>query len=874
MDLRRDNDIHGELRSLLELHCEHRLSSEERNRLNTILREDENARQCYVRFMDLHGLLHYEAGFAGASSDDILPRVFRDDQNARHVADVVPTNACPSARRRVPRLVSGALVLASLAGSVAILAWYLASTHRDRPREDVVGINEPGVACIARLCRVQWQGDEDGLREWSRLSAGQRLRLASGRVELFFDRGAVLIVEGPADLQVVNSMRARARQGKITARVGADASGFAIETPAGEVIDLGTEFGLQVTQAGTTDVVVFRGKVDFRYQPAERLHEPAQTRRLTSGEALRVDRQGRFSRIMAVDSDQFPASADPTVRPEVSSGLIAAIKDNLREPDSAKYYQIVRRGLSEDARAYVDRDHEWNGVDVAGLPAFLRGADYVRTFNDDKRAGDLKTTVTLTRPAVLYVLFDDRYEPPIWLREAFRDTGFDVGLDEGPSPLIDLSVGVGPGVSIDQVFSVWKRVVEKPGCITLGPMGKKVGGKAMYGIAATEYPPKPAPLPEHTRWNLGELSKPPRYEWLDRSGNVHSLLYEAEPYQGKKTRVYALYASPKTLGTETATESGRTYPAVVLVHGGMGHAYPQWVELYARRGYAAIAMDLGGSIGVGQERERLDDGGPPQDDRLIFETPELPDCDHWTYHAVADVILAHSLIRSFSEVDPQRTGVVGVSWGGYLTCIAAAVDDRYTAALSMYGCGFVYANSHWAYKFDRQQNPAWTAKWARQWDPSAYVGSLTTPILFVTGSRDQYYPLDSLAKTYTLVNGLKYMRIEPDMKHGHWFDQPECLAFMDQQLQGGPPLPRVIRCELRDGRTVVDVQGPTPIAEATLHYTTGRHEESTTRRWIALPMRIEGSRTVGEAPPDNTTAWFVTVKDERGLMISSEAVVK
>ena len=61
--------------------------------------------------------------------------------------------------------------------------------------------------------------------------------------------------------------------------------------------------------------------------------------------------------------------------------------------------------------------------------------------------------------------------------------------------------------------------------------------------------------------------------------------------------------------------------------------------MYARRGYAAIAMDLGGKIGEGKEMKRLPDGGPPQDDHTKFRLPDLPDKDQWTYHAVADVIL-------------------------------------------------------------------------------------------------------------------------------------------------------------------------------------------------------------------------------------------
>ena len=54
---------------------------------------------------------------------------------------------------------------------------------------------------------------------------------------------------------------------------------------------------------------------------------------------------------------------------------------------------------------------------------------------------------------------------------------------------------------------------------------------------------------------------------------------------------------------------------------------------------------------------------------------------HWCYHGVANVIRAHSLIRSFPEVDDDRTAITGISWGGFLTCIVSGLDDRFKAAI-------------------------------------------------------------------------------------------------------------------------------------------------------------------------------------------------
>ena len=101
---------------------------------------------------------------------------------------------------------------------------------------------------------------------------------------------------------------------------------------------------------------------------------------------------------------------------------------------------------------------------------------------------------------------------------------------------------------------------------------------------------EPFPLPKETPWDLAALKKAPEFEWLSQKGGVHSMTYSGETYRGKPTRVFAYYASPKTLGKGGDDK----VPGIVLVHGGGGAAIVNWAELWAKRGYAAIAMDLAG----------------------------------------------------------------------------------------------------------------------------------------------------------------------------------------------------------------------------------------------------------------------------------------
>jgi len=374
-------------------------------------------------------------------------------------------------------------------------------------------------------------------------------------------------------------------------------------------------------------------------------------------------------------------------------------------------------------------------------------------------------------------------------------------------------------------------------------------------------------LPDTTPWDLAALSTAPAYEWSAQEGPVWSLYYAGEAYRGKPTRVFAYYASPATLDAER-TDNER-FPAVVLVHGGGGTAFKEWAELWARRGYAAIAMDLGA---CGPEHKPLSDGGPNQTDDTKFGAIDESPQDQWTYHSVANVILAHSLIRSFKDVDAKRTALTGISWGGYLTCIVAGLDSRFKAAVPVYGCGYLHENSVWLDRFARmtaQQKD----KWVRLWDPHMYIGSAQMPVFFVNGTNDFAYPLDSYARTYGLVKGQRNIRITVNMPHGHqqgWAPK-EIGLFIDQYLKDDLPLPSIQKPKLAAGRIHARIRSKIPLTAAHLHYTSGTTPINKLD-WETRPASLDDRQLISCAVPDDATIWFLTVTDDREAIVSSELV--
>jgi len=135
------------------------------------------------------------------------------------------------------------------------------------------------------------------------------------------------------------------------------------------------------------------------------------------------------------------------------------------------------------------------------MPSYLSGADYVRTFNDDKMRNDVEIEVLLGRPARLFVFYDRRLKVPDWLAKDFQDTGQEIGQDLGrishpgsrQGNRLNWKAEEGPGRSIDLRFSIWERRVNEPGIIHLGASGnfKRRSAAGMYGIAAVALEPEP-----------------------------------------------------------------------------------------------------------------------------------------------------------------------------------------------------------------------------------------------------------------------------------------------------------------------------------------------------------------------------------------------
>lgn len=386
--------------------------------------------------------------------------------------------------------------------------------------------------------------------------------------------------------------------------------------------------------------------------------------------------------------------------------------------------------------------------------------------------------------------------------------------------------------------------------------------------------PSPAATPDH--YDLSRLlkpltTKPPQVypaPALDKE-NLRAIFFDGLPYQGKPTHVFAY------LGIPTGANARHKVPAMVLVHGGGGTAFPEWVRIWNERGYAAIAMDLEGHAPITNEW-----AGPARVG--VFHDANLPLTNQWMYHAVADILLAHSLLAAQPGVDAKKIGVTGISWGGVLSSLVAGVDARFKFAAPVYGCGFLYDSAGFFGKSLRQSAGEEFAQ-RTMWDPARYFTAARMPILWVNGDKDAHFSVDITSRSHEAMKRNSSLSIHPAMPHSHppgWQlkSVPEIYAFADYILKDGESLPRITR--QRVGTNIlVKYTSPRPITNAVVWYADGPivYQQPESMKPAFTWQRLEAAlnpktRTATAALPAAAKAYYVNITDERGLVASSQLV--
>lgn len=117
------------------------------------------------------------------------------------------------------------------------------------------------VATLADSINAKWGDSGVPMKEGTRLVTGAtHSLLGGGLVKLIFDNNAMVTIEGPAEFEIISEDRVKLQYGRLYSIVPQEALGFSVATPNAMVIDLGTQFGVQVDFQGNTELHVTQGK--------------------------------------------------------------------------------------------------------------------------------------------------------------------------------------------------------------------------------------------------------------------------------------------------------------------------------------------------------------------------------------------------------------------------------------------------------------------------------------------------------------------------------------------------------------------------------------------------------------------------------------
>ncbi|TWU46251.1 FecR protein [Rubripirellula tenax] len=248
------------LSELLDKWCDGSLNAQDGKELESILTNHPEAQTHYLEHMELHARLSRML-----KSSTNQPSVIEQRQQV----SATPMRLPDRVRRN---WFWGAMIAASVIGSIFVF-----KLAKDEPFAARV-IKK--IDCDIESSRWQSEGTDQ-------LDAGRTITLNNGVLALEFGCGATVVVEGPAEFEVVSAWKCMLHTGKLTAYAPERARNFTVETPSSETVDLGTSFGVQVDDDGASEIHVFEGEVQV-YDKSLVGNEPKERVKLFTNQASRV----------------------------------------------------------------------------------------------------------------------------------------------------------------------------------------------------------------------------------------------------------------------------------------------------------------------------------------------------------------------------------------------------------------------------------------------------------------------------------------------------------------------------------------------------------------------------------------------------------
>lgn len=306
---------------LLEAHLEGSLDRDEAANVESALKNDKELREVYFQQVQMDAALRIlftgEAEFTKPEfKQGVMARLKSEAAgDDREFSKSVLTEILDEKEKIIPMRWPD-LVRAAAVAAVAVLlvGVFMQKVAFNRGKPDVTEIepqseNQEPASFLARVqsgASLVWGDKSENAVRKDGWVTEDLLILEKGVAEVAFNAGSRAFVEGPAKLSIESDNRAFLEYGKITAEVNPQSSGFTINTPRMNIVDISTRFGVSVDpENGETEVHVMQGEVE-----ASRSSGNSVVKVIREGSAFRADARP-LSSLEAIPyaGDQFELTA-------------------------------------------------------------------------------------------------------------------------------------------------------------------------------------------------------------------------------------------------------------------------------------------------------------------------------------------------------------------------------------------------------------------------------------------------------------------------------------------------------------------------------------------------------------------------------------
>ncbi|MBI9019573.1 MAG: FecR domain-containing protein [Phycisphaerae bacterium] len=284
-----NDNLYYELTELVLKMLSDNSSDVEAQRIRQILSDNPEAMDCYsdiilvyVGLSSSDGHIKYDSDEIPTSAELLREKIVSMEPEPELELPKVKSRPLPV---RKPISISGILrfsgAIAAMIAVVILLT--LAEDYSNAPKNYKALGN---IASIVDTVDARWSNPEmQNINYPFNIKCGN-YELQEGYAVIEFNNGTELVLEAPICLEILSNKEVNLELGRLVAKMDPGKKGFVVNTPGGKMIDLGTEFGVEVTNNKTSDLYVFDGKVSIAPKQNNISNAPAAI--INAGYARRV----------------------------------------------------------------------------------------------------------------------------------------------------------------------------------------------------------------------------------------------------------------------------------------------------------------------------------------------------------------------------------------------------------------------------------------------------------------------------------------------------------------------------------------------------------------------------------------------------------